>query len=746
MELSDSSNYNKSESDGSESTTSSLSILKIDELHIDCSKQVSTKMLDNEKENDFRDQHKFSEDPSTETNKPVAHSSVVFYDMEESYHNDTDIMITFTLKINPPEVNNGSTNEVSYSHLAYGRRIMGDRIGMFKVPFISPSDILAFEWVTETDCTNEGGIQEVGSVVFKKFDLPKEEDFFLFQYLRVTENAEQMILGASIPFHLAAPKKEDLKIQQSSGEFRYAKGTLNTKYDGEFSDVVKHGQVKKTCISEPFIQPSKQETKNLENSNSEKEEELDDCMSFIQIEEDDIIDKEEDECELDKMKTEFVNALQENKILEENLQKSLVCSTELQKNVDALQTKCQTKEQEIGVLQENQKRLIARVEDTRELLVVAIKSKEETATLLKSNIVRSDNLQKEVELLRNSLSGKDQLEVDIREISVALEGAQKELLNKEKNHEVIRENLNKEIERLKQDKYNEQVEVNLRQIALSNQLNSPKLSDAKKIEENVLTERNQGIFPESTLNPFSCNPTQQLKGENLEFLGKEIALKTHHGNYVVAEEEGKVHANSECESVVPGCEIFAVDCLGQNLIALKSCHGNYLVAEPNHDINARRQHRSGWETSFNVEILGDKKMALKTFDGLYVTADVNGRIRANSTVIGLWEIFEFQSNLSSPIEGAAKTPSMEQMRNEDAISKLMCPICEMEYENIPQNEIKLDRHINEHLEGLKCPICFIHFDTNSQQDYENHVNLHFDEAANDFAVVDVNQVLINEPM
>ena len=101
------------------------------------------------------------------------------YQHKESYHNDTDIMITFTLKINPPEVNNGSTNEVSYSHLAYGRRIMGDRIGMFKVPFISPSDILAFEWVTETDCTNEGGIQEVGSVVFKKFDLPKEEDFFL---------------------------------------------------------------------------------------------------------------------------------------------------------------------------------------------------------------------------------------------------------------------------------------------------------------------------------------------------------------------------------------------------------------------------------------------------------------------------------------------------------------------------------------------------------------------------------------
>ena len=32
---------------------------------------------------------------------------------------------------------------------------------------MSPSDILKFEWVTETDCTNEGGLQDVGTVVFK---------------------------------------------------------------------------------------------------------------------------------------------------------------------------------------------------------------------------------------------------------------------------------------------------------------------------------------------------------------------------------------------------------------------------------------------------------------------------------------------------------------------------------------------------------------------------------------------------
>ena len=41
-------------------------------------------------------------------------------------------------------------------------------------------------------------------------DLPKEEDFFQFQYLRVSEGASQTVLGASIPFQLRKPKNEEL--------------------------------------------------------------------------------------------------------------------------------------------------------------------------------------------------------------------------------------------------------------------------------------------------------------------------------------------------------------------------------------------------------------------------------------------------------------------------------------------------------------------------------------------------------
>ena len=92
--------------------------------------------------------------------------------MSDSYPNDSDIILSFTLTTNVPfkktrDNSNGPISNCSESTTSFSRKIAGDRIGIFKVPFVSPSDILKFEWVTETDCTNEGGLQDVGTVVFK---------------------------------------------------------------------------------------------------------------------------------------------------------------------------------------------------------------------------------------------------------------------------------------------------------------------------------------------------------------------------------------------------------------------------------------------------------------------------------------------------------------------------------------------------------------------------------------------------
>ena len=99
----------------------------------------------------------------------------MFHDIADSYPNDTDIIISFTLTTNVPvndkvpsaAADGASSSPAASLVTAYGRKISGDRVGLFKVPYVSPHEVLTFEWVIESDTTNEGGIQDVGTVIFK---------------------------------------------------------------------------------------------------------------------------------------------------------------------------------------------------------------------------------------------------------------------------------------------------------------------------------------------------------------------------------------------------------------------------------------------------------------------------------------------------------------------------------------------------------------------------------------------------
>ena len=86
---------------------------------------------------------------------------MVFHDIADAYPNDTDIVISFTLTTQLPQEAN------LISNVRYGEKISSDRIGIFKVPYVSPCDILSFQWVDESDSSNEGGVHDVGTVIFK---------------------------------------------------------------------------------------------------------------------------------------------------------------------------------------------------------------------------------------------------------------------------------------------------------------------------------------------------------------------------------------------------------------------------------------------------------------------------------------------------------------------------------------------------------------------------------------------------
>ena len=109
--------------------------------------------------------------------------------MADSYPNDTDIVCSLVLSDEATPVTGATT---------------GDKVGIFRVPFVEPTAVLATRDVTTGDVTNGRG-----SVVFTADQVPKEEDFYQFQYLRPTAG-QTHVLGASIPFQLTKPKTEEL--------------------------------------------------------------------------------------------------------------------------------------------------------------------------------------------------------------------------------------------------------------------------------------------------------------------------------------------------------------------------------------------------------------------------------------------------------------------------------------------------------------------------------------------------------
>ena len=108
----------------------------------------------------------------------------------------------------------------------------------------------------------------------------------------------------------------------------------------------------------------------------------------------------------------------------------------------------------------------------------------------------------------------------------------------------------------------------------------------------------------------------------------QIALKSAHGRYVVAESNGQANANSV---KIGPWEIFTVEELEDESIALKSHHGKYLVAENNDEVNANRKRRGPWET-FKVLKQDDDTFAFRTSHGGYLVAEFDGRLRFDRTL------------------------------------------------------------------------------------------------------------------
>ena len=151
-----------------------------------------------------------------------------------------------------------------------------------------------------------------------------------------------------------------------------------------------------------------------------------------------------------------------------------------------------------------------------------------------------------------------------------------------------------------------------------------------KVRQQVAHINGQYLFLASLLDEWGC-------------LGDKIALRTHHGKYVVAELNGDVNADRR---IALDYETFTVKELGDNIIALKSHHGKYMVAEEKSwycawcdwEVNADSTDIGNFE-QFIVKKQAGGEIALKTYHGKYVVAEDNNELNADRTTVGSWEKF-----------------------------------------------------------------------------------------------------------
>jgi len=118
------------------------------------------------------------------------YSQVVFRDVSESYNNCDPILCQYTLT-------NGLQSNI------------GDRVALYRIPFLQPHEFITYSWAQEPAKEEETELQ----VTFLPETLPKEEDFYQFQYLQ----GDSIVAGASVPFQIRkavqAPEVPEKKLE-----------------------------------------------------------------------------------------------------------------------------------------------------------------------------------------------------------------------------------------------------------------------------------------------------------------------------------------------------------------------------------------------------------------------------------------------------------------------------------------------------------------------------------------------------
>ena len=649
-----------------------------------------------------------------------------------------------------------------------------DRIGFYRVPYFNPHEYLAFQWVSDAikDKTNF-------MVTFKVSDLPKDEDFYQFQFLR-TENGVEDVIGASIPFQLQTPKNEELCTVEDDEEFMVVRSrtSLVTEQMSTLS-------VNNTNLKEKVSELENKYKKLLDLSEKLQEDLDKKSAAYLSTEE----ELEKTRAELKKLgplKGDLACVLQDKCVLEEKLHRVEKALATIKMDRDLLTGERDQANREKDLLKEERKQIVAKNEELKSMFNAATSAKDLTAAEVKKCILKSDEQKATIQAQAERIAKLDELNKDLLEVngnqnkmisSLQERMTQFEALKEE--HEALKRKFNgrdKEVEIMKQELYGSKT-TKFREIdTLKKQLteaerNLNKVADGAAMsvansdssEVSLSSLHTKVLDIERTVKQTQEEMRQYLGGKSSDSssnfdLESYTSVDTNDSRRLLESQVIHNALNEPDSAEVPEVDTCSgnkeLEKLGKMASPLKKRIGEVMEgfreledAPQNH--GARPKMRASTPepqaTVFDNEeqpvgslfkllpqisqsVFGLLPAASSSDEpeqhGTKPSAPIEEQPRSNeesdqfSDLVN-WAKGSLVGSISSA-NGVVLTDDGRTMTEEE--SQPNCPICG---EGFKRDEVKaLEIHIDGHLaSSLYCPICNIAFDVSKRDQYQQHVEV-----------------------
>jgi len=677
------------------------------------------------------------------------YAQVIFNDIEDYYPLDLDLICRYTL-----------TPGLEPGH--------GDRVALYKLPYLQPQEYVAYVWSKiPTDRDAE--------VSFASSILPKEEDFYQFQYLK----GDNSVAGASVPFQLKNPggssqevcgvrEEGELMVVQTSHTILQEKADdIENKYTGllELSEKLAD---ELNFKSQSFVVLEDKHKSLLETVT--KYEKLEDDFQKVIAEKlqlDQTLKQTNDTLE----QTERV--LNTTSTTLETVEKNLEIKTDevrkLEDEIAKVQAKADSFEADKKILSEEKEKmakmldleikarelllkekqeLVDKLDDTSNMLNAAAKSKELAIQEIRNQIEQQDQLRQELATSRQNFeSAKAELVLlreeldkhnhsDNSDVAIVLSSLGAKLEAKEA--EVIQKN--NEIEILKE-------ETKSIPDILTYETN---IQELKNREQTLIRENSTYIEENKTLK----QRVSQLEREKLDLV-KRLEAGAAHYKKLAAEkqtwEKSKLAqggaTDDNCAAKIESLESKIVQ-LSKELRDARTSQDMQLsqiskavsivsMSASERDIDSLDSSISGLSNMDSVKIGNALQGTQSDLPSLFQPFPPSLEAPETSTPATSLPpplvpdnadptvpVPEMQPRSPAPYSSSGPSSGAGPVEDPKKSVSLECPLCN---ESFPDHsEEQLQQHVDVHLEQVvECPICGKTYDKKNQDVFEDHVQDHF---------------------